>query len=188
VGIVSWQRRAAVAGRRAVEAPVVALPSATVEEETRQKRADQYRLLLFTELLMSFTDTDGDNIRLQKEGMFVNEYVNDRLEIRRMEYFDIYEQARTYHDPTGRGSFRPSEDVAGLVRKRDLMFMARDFVAKSLMTVCGLKESNAYQVMMKAHTEGVAVVGTYDFETAETYCAGLKAKGLSADIIPVEGE
>lgn len=41
---------------------------------------------------------------------------------------------------------------------------------------------------MKAHTEGVAVVGTYDFETAETYCAGLKAKGLSADIIPVEGE
>lgn len=175
-----------------------------------------------------------------------------------MEYFDIYEQARTYHDPTGRGSFRASEDVAGLVRKRDLMFMARDFVAKSLMTVCGLKESNAYQVgpmaerdgehgigltylngltfgiyriiiinifgifsydginkdlatvhcvsvykcwirlhhtslhvfqvMMKAHTEGVAVVGTYDFETAETYCAGLKAKGLSADIIPVEGE
>ncbi len=164
-----------------------------------------------------------------------------------MEYFDIYEQARTYHDPTGRGAFRASEDVAGLVRKRDLMFMARDFVAKSLMTVCGLTESNAYQVgpmverdgehgmeltykwfdiphlfvifwcginknlvallgckcwirlhhvtslhvfqvMMKAHTEGVAVVGTYDFETAETYCAGLKAKGLSADIIPVEGE
>ena len=41
VGIVSCQRRAAVAGRRAVEATVVALPSATVEEETRQKRADQ---------------------------------------------------------------------------------------------------------------------------------------------------
>lgn len=56
------------------------------------------------------------------------------------------------------------------------------------MTVCGLSESNAYQVMMRAHQEGLAVVGTYDFETAETYCSGLKGKGLSADIVPVEGE
>ncbi|CAJ1358640.1 unnamed protein product [Effrenium voratum] len=174
--------------RRAVlEAPVAA-PKATVEEETRQKRADQYRLLLFTEVLMSFTDTDGDNIRLQKEGMFVNEYVNDRLEIRRMEYFDIDEKARSYHDPTGRGWFRSSEDVAELVRKKELMFIERDFLARCLMTVCGLKESSAYQVMMQAHTEGVAVVGTYAFETAETYCAALNAKGLSAEIVPVDGE
>lgn len=76
-----------------------------------------------------------------------------------MEYFDIYEQARTYHDPTGRGSFRASEDVAGLVRKRDLMFMARDFVAKSLMTVCGLKESNAYQVGPMAERDGEHGIG-----------------------------
>lgn len=80
--------------RRAVlEAPTVAIPGAKVQDETRQKRADQcakvslflldlcwlsasskirccsscirpapkatrYRLLLFTELLMSFTDTE----------------------------------------------------------------------------------------------------------------------------------
>ena len=54
------------------------------------------------------------------------------------------------------------------------------------MTICLLKEGDAYQVhctkakpgsagccalkaqvMMKAHKEGVAVVGTYSFETAE---------------------
>lgn len=165
---------------------VLAAPAVNVEEEVRQKRADQYRLLIFTEVLIFFTDTDGDQIRIQKDGVSVNEYVNDRLEIRSMEYFDIDEKARTYHDPTGRGAFRPSEDVQGLVRKRDLMFLERDFLARCLMTVCSLKESTAYQVMMKAHTEGMAVVGVYDFETAETYCAGLKAKGLSADIIPVD--
>ena len=71
--------------------------------------------------------------------------VNDRLEIRRMEYFDIDEKARSYHDPTGRGWFRASENVSELVRKRDLMFIERDFVARCLMTVCALKESNAYQ-------------------------------------------
>ena len=55
------------------------------------------------------------------------------------------------------------------------------------MTICLLKEGDAYQVlllstqyarllgpmlqvMMKAHKEGVAVVGTYSFETAEAGC------------------
>ena len=52
----------------------------------KQKRADRYRLLVFTEILLSFTDTDGDNIRLQKEGIAINEYVNDKLEIRSMQY------------------------------------------------------------------------------------------------------
>ena len=62
-----------------------------------------------------------------------------------MEYFDIDENARSYHDPTGRGWFRASENVSELVRKRDLMFIERDFVARCLMTVCALKESSAYQ-------------------------------------------
>eukprot|EP00434_Breviolum_minutum_P042134 symbB.v1.2.037489.t1/scaffold5553.1/size25922/4 len=105
--------------RRAVDMPVkeppvtttVAIPGAKVEEETRQKRADEYRLVL-------------------------------------------------YNDP---------------LNKREC-----------LMTICLLKEGDAYQVMMKAHKEGVAVVGTYAFETAEAYCEGLKAQGLSVDIIPVD--
>ncbi|CAL1156098.1 unnamed protein product [Cladocopium goreaui] len=109
--------------RRAVDMPVkeppvtttVAIPGAKVEEETRQKRADEYRLVL-------------------------------------------------YNDPLNK----------------------REYVARCLMTICLLKEGDAYQVMMKAHKEGVAVVGTYAFETAEAYCEGLKAQGLSVDIIPVD--
>eukprot|EP00439_Symbiodinium_sp_Y106_P086829 s2122_g36.t1 len=109
--------------RRAVDMPVkeppvtttVAIPGAKVEEETKQKRADEYRLVL-------------------------------------------------YNDPLNK----------------------REFVARCLMTICLLKEGDAYQVMMKAHKEGVAVVGTYSFETAEAYCDGLKSQGLSVDIFPVD--
>lgn len=93
----------------------VAIPGAKVEEETKQKRADEYRLVL-------------------------------------------------YNDPLNK----------------------REFVARCLMTICLLKEGDAYQVMMKAHKEGVAVVGTYSFETAEAYCDGLKSQGLSVDIFPVD--
>jgi len=67
------------------------------------------------------------------------------------------------------------------------MFMDREFTARCLMMICSLNESAAYQVMMTAHTEGLAVVGTYTFEAAEAYCDGLRAKGLSADIVPVDG-
>eukprot|EP00401_Gymnodinium_catenatum_P056530 CAMPEP_0117507364 /NCGR_PEP_ID=MMETSP0784-20121206/26385_1 /TAXON_ID=39447 /ORGANISM="" /LENGTH=198 /DNA_ID=CAMNT_0005302865 /DNA_START=52 /DNA_END=648 /DNA_ORIENTATION=+ len=122
------QRRSRAMGRvarRAVELPVkeppvkttVAIPGAKVVEETKQKKADQYKLLLF-------------------------------------------------NDPLNK----------------------REFVARCLMTICLLKEGDAYQVMMKAHRENVAVVGTYQFETAEAYCEGLKAKGLNVDIVPVDGD
>lgn len=60
-------------------------------------------------------------------------YVNDQLEIRNMQYFDIDLRARSYHDPTGRGRFRPPEDVEALVRKRDLMFLERDFLARRVL-------------------------------------------------------
>jgi len=111
--------------RRAVDLPVreapvettVAIPGAKVEEDAKQKKADQYRLLLF-------------------------------------------------NDPLNK----------------------REFVARCLMTICLLKESDAYQVMMKAHKDGVAIIGTYQFETAEAYCEGLKAKGLTVDIIPLESD
>ena len=98
-----------------VKSPTVALPGAKVEEETKQKRADEYRLVLF-------------------------------------------------NDPLNK----------------------REYVARCLMTICLLKEGDAYQVMMKAHKEGVAVVGTYAFETAEAYCESLKTQGLSVDIFPVD--
>jgi len=102
------------------EAPVettIAIPGAKVEEDAKQKKADQYRLLLF-------------------------------------------------NDPLNK----------------------REFVARCLMTICLLKESDAFQVMMKAHKEGVAIIGTYAFETAEAYCEGLRTKGLTVDIIPLESD
>ena len=85
---------------------VVVFPGYKAAEQTRQRRADQYRLLLFSEqvLLVSlllpemlaivvtivmciaitvirgyclqglcFTDTDGDEIRIQKDGPLINE-------------------------------------------------------------------------------------------------------------------
>eukprot|EP00929_Paragymnodinium_shiwhaense_P055693 TRINITY_DN27895_c0_g2_i1.p1 TRINITY_DN27895_c0_g2~~TRINITY_DN27895_c0_g2_i1.p1 ORF type:complete len:209 (-),score=54.54 TRINITY_DN27895_c0_g2_i1:394-1020(-) len=64
----------------------------------------------------------------------------------------------------------------------------REYVSRCLMTITLLKESDSYHVMMKAHTEGVAVVGTYPFETAEAYCVALRAKGLTVDIIPKDGD
>merc|ERR1712007_113508 len=133
-----------------------------------------------------FTDTDGDHIQIQKDGICINEYVNGSLTVRNMVFFDIDVRARKYRDRGGHGYFRVGEDLQELVRKRDAMFIEREYVARCLMTVCLLKEADAYQVMMKAHADGVAVVGTYLFETAETYCARLKAKGLSANIIPVD--
>merc|ERR1712085_40111 len=57
----------------------------------------------------------------------------------------------------------------------------REFVAKCLMVICLLKEGDAYEVMMKAHREGVGVVGTYNYEKAEAYCEGLKAKDSNGD-------
>lgn len=121
----SAARRAPAVARPAVELPVrdapvettVAIPGANVQEDAKQKKADQYRLLLF-------------------------------------------------NDPLNK----------------------REFVARCLMTICLLKESDSYQVMMKAHKEGVAIIGVYQFETAEAYCEGLKAKGLTVDIIPLETE
>merc|ERR1712062_420570 len=147
------------------------------------RRADQYRLVLLGEVLITFTDTDGDHIRIQRDGRVISLYVNGRLDVGNMgpnRYFHIDASARKYQDPGGRGFFTAEEDLPGLVRKRDLMFIDRDFVARCLMTVCSLPESGAYQVMMQALTEGLATVGTYTFETAEAYCEGLKARGLNA--------
>jgi len=162
-------------------------PGAELQEQTRQRLADQYRLLLFSEITLSFTDTDGDHIRLQKDGIDINEYVNGELEVKSGKFFHIDAISRAYRIGAGHGWLRPEDDVETIVRRRDLMYMDREFTARCLITICSLNEPTAYQVMMTAHTEGLAVVGTYTFEAAEAYCDGLKAKGLSADIAPVDG-
>jgi hypothetical protein len=71
---------------------------------------------------LRFTDTDGDEILLQREGQQVNLYVNSKREIRGLSNFAIDQEAWTYRDSSGAGTFRPEEDLAVLARQRDLLF------------------------------------------------------------------
>jgi ATP-dependent Clp protease adapter protein ClpS len=62
----------------------------------------------------------------------------------------------------------------------------REHVARSLVQVTGMSESVAYQTMMQAHQNGIAVVGRWVYEVAEMYHDSLKDKGIICDIIPVD--
>ena len=64
----------------------------------------------------------------------------------------------------------------------------REHVARSLVQVTGMTEISAYQTMMQAHQNGIAVVGRYFFEIAEMYQDALRKQGIVCDIIPVEEE
>jgi ATP-dependent Clp protease adapter protein ClpS len=64
----------------------------------------------------------------------------------------------------------------------------REFVARCLVQVTGLKEIEAYQTMMQAHQNGIAVVGRYNYERAEMYHDALKQNGIVCDLVPVEEE
>jgi ATP-dependent Clp protease adaptor protein ClpS len=62
----------------------------------------------------------------------------------------------------------------------------REFVAMCLSKIAGLTDGQAYQVMMQAHKQGVAIVGRYDLERAELYRNSFSENGLSSDMIPVD--
>ena len=64
----------------------------------------------------------------------------------------------------------------------------REFVAMCLSKIVGLSDGQAYQVMMQAHQNGVAVVGRFDLERAELYKTALVDNGLTCDMIPVDDE
>ena len=64
----------------------------------------------------------------------------------------------------------------------------REFVARCLVQVTGLSENGAYQTMMRAHQDGVAVVGRYVYEIAEMYHNALKKNGIVCDLVPVDEE
>ena len=59
----------------------------------------------------------------------------------------------------------------------------REYVARVLVSsVPDFSQSDAYQVMQKAHQHGMAVVGVWVFEMAELYCDKLKSGGLIASV------
>lgn len=62
----------------------------------------------------------------------------------------------------------------------------REHVARSLVQVTGMSEINAYQTMMQAHQNGIAVVGRWCYEVAEMYHDALRKNGIVCDIVPVD--
>mmetsp|Transcript_14192 Transcript_14192/g.21654 ORF Transcript_14192/g.21654 Transcript_14192/m.21654 type:complete len:165 (+) Transcript_14192:149-643(+) len=64
----------------------------------------------------------------------------------------------------------------------------REHVARSLVQITGMSELNAYQTMMQAHQNGLAVVGRYAYEIAEMYNEALRKQGIVSDLVPVEEE
>lgn len=79
---------------------------------------------------LKFTDTDGDEILLIREGSLVNEYVNGKLEIQGVSIFSIDKAARTYKDDTGSGSFHVAEDLVKLEHLRNQVFKPQVSSAK----------------------------------------------------------
>lgn len=66
-------------------------------------------------------------------------------------------------------------------------FNSMEYVVESLLKVVpSLTTPQAVDIMMQAHTAGVAVVIICALEHAEFYCEGLKSKGLMSSIEPEE--
>jgi len=64
----------------------------------------------------------------------------------------------------------------------------REHVARSLVQVTGMTEMTAYQTMMQAHQNGIAVVGRWVYEVAEMYHDALRQNGIVCDLVAVEEE
>lgn len=45
-----------------------------------------------------------------------------------------------------------------------------DFVVMVLITIFGKNEEDSYNIMMKIHTEGMAIVGKYSYDIAKSKC------------------
>lgn len=62
-----------------------------------------------------------------------------------------------------------------------------EYVVQTLMqVVAGITQPQAVDIMMEAHTNGMALVITCALEHAEFYCESLRSHGLSSTIEPDE--
>lgn len=66
-------------------------------------------------------------------------------------------------------------------------FNKRIYVATCLMQIMSFTEETAADVMMQAHTNGLAIVGEYSKEVANDYCKKLNDKGLMAEVMQKNG-
>jgi len=74
---------------------------------------------------VKFTDSDGDVIEMAVKDDDVVQYVNGKLEIRSMEYFNVDKEARRYDDEKGQGSFQKDEDLELLEKRTKALFADR---------------------------------------------------------------
>jgi ATP-dependent Clp protease adaptor protein ClpS len=66
-------------------------------------------------------------------------------------------------------------------------FNSMEYVVETLIkTIAGLTPPQAVNIMMEAHTNGMALVITCALEPAEFYCETLKNHGLTSTIEPDE--
>ena len=66
-------------------------------------------------------------------------------------------------------------------------FNSMEYVVQALMkTVAGMTQPQAVDIMMEAHTNGIALVITCILEHAEFYCETLRNQGLTSTIEPDE--
>ncbi|NEO58210.1 MAG: ATP-dependent Clp protease adapter ClpS [Okeania sp. SIO3B5] len=64
-------------------------------------------------------------------------------------------------------------------------FNSMEYVVQALMkTVPSLTQPQAVDIMMEAHSNGIALVITCALEHAEFYCQNLKHQGLTSTIEP----
>jgi ATP-dependent Clp protease adapter protein ClpS len=80
---------------------------------------------------------------------------------------------------------RRGDDETWEVRLYNDGLNTREHVSRSLVQVTGLSEYQAYQTMMRAHQNGMAVVGRYFYEIAEMFHDALKREGIICDIVPM---
>ncbi len=66
-------------------------------------------------------------------------------------------------------------------------FNSMEYVVQTLMqTVAGMTQPQAVNIMMEAHSNGMALVITCALEHAEFYCETLRNHGLTSTIEPDE--
>lgn len=66
-------------------------------------------------------------------------------------------------------------------------FNSMEYVVQTLIqTIAGMTQPQAVNIMMEAHTNGIALVITCALEHAEFYCETLQSHGLSSTIEPDE--
>ncbi|NJN76006.1 MAG: ATP-dependent Clp protease adapter ClpS [Synechococcaceae cyanobacterium RL_1_2] len=90
----------------------------------------------------------------------------------------------TIKKPSESTTRKPAPRYRVLLHNDD--FNSMEHVVSTLMQTVGMPQPQAVDIMMEAHTNGMALVIACALEPAEHYCETLKNNGLSSTIEPDE--